>query len=470
MIRHWRYLCLCIASVFSIITTSASAKVTLPALFNDHMVLQQSSEVIIWGWAKPLEEVTVVGSWDSIAVKTKTDNHANWLVKLNTPAAGGPYTVTIIGYNTLILEDVLIGEVWLCSGQSNMEWSAGAGIDNAAEEIQNANYPSIRFFQVTHRSADAPQLDLDGQWTACTPQTMKGFSAVAYFFGRDLHTNLNVPIGLINSSWGGTPAETWMNPSAVSAEEELARAAAKLTEVPWCPVKPGSAYHAMLAPLIPYLIAGAIWYQGEANVGSAFEYRRLLPALIANWRNEWGKDFSFYYVQIAPFNYGKPFEGVLLRESQLKSMSVPNTGMVVISDIGNVEDIHPRNKIDVGKRLANWALARTYGKEGIAFSGPIYREMKIEGDKIRLFFDFAEKGLLCKGKALTDFQIAGSDKEFVEAEGKIDASTVIVHASAVKNPAAVRFAWSNTAEPNLFNKEGLPASCVRTDDWEVKGQ
>jgi sialate O-acetylesterase len=432
------------------------------------MVLQQNSDVTIWGWAKPLEQVTVIGSWDRQAVQTTANNHANWQVKLKTPGAGGPYTLIVMGYNTIVLEDVLIGEVWLCSGRSNMEWSASAGIDNGAQEIQNANYPAIRFFQVAYRSATAPQQDCDGQWTACAPQTMSNFSAVAYFFGRELYTHLNVPIGLINNSWGGTPAEAWMNPKVVLQNEEFASAAARYKDVAWCPMEPGSAYHAMIAPLIPFQIAGVIWYQGETNTLNPIEYRSLFPALIKSWRAEWGKDFPFYYVQIAPYNYGDQPKGVLLRESQLMTMSVPNTGMVVTSDIGNIKDIHPRNKVDVGERLANWALAQTYGKKGISFSGPVYRKMEIQGNSIRLFFDHVDQGLVCKGKKLTLFQIAGKDQVFVDADAKIDGATIRVHSASVKNPVAVRFAWSNTAEPNLFNKEGLPASCFRTDDWKIK--
>lgn len=447
---------------------SLLAKVTLPAIFTDHMVLQQNSEITVWGWAKPLEEVSVFASWDNDTVTTKGDNRANWQVTLRTPDAGGPYVITVVGYNTVTINDVLIGEVWLCSGQSNMEWSPGAGIDNAAEEIQNANHPAIRFFQVAHKSADAPQLDLDGRWAVCTPQTMREFSAVAYFFGRDLHQNLGIPIGLINSSWGGTPAEAWMKPEVVSANDEFARLALRMPEVPWCPVKPGVVYNTMLTPITRFQIAGAIWYQGEGNVINAEAYRRLFPALIANWRTGWQKDFPFYYVQIAPFEYGKPHEGALLRESQLKCLSVPNTGMVVTSDIGNIKDIHPRNKLDVGKRLASWALAKTYGKPGMSYSGPIYREMQIEGDKIRLHFDFAENGLACKGDELTHFEIAGSDSNFVPAIAEIDGNTIVVGNDDVKNPVAVRFAWGNTAEPNLFNTEGLPSSCFRTDDWAIK--
>lgn len=457
----------CCLVLFLILPSLSEANVTLPAIFSDHMVLQQNSEVTIWGWGKPLEQITVIGSWDRNPVQTITDNQANWQVKLTTPKAGGPYSLLISGYNTIFLQDVLIGEVWLCSGQSNMEWTPGAGIDSAEQKIETAFYSTIRFFQLAHWSAEVPQLDCHGQWAVCTPLSMKNFSAVAYFFGRELNATLNIPIGLINSSWGGTPAETWMNPEIIRENEELASAAARLTEVSWCPVKPGLAYNAMIAPLIPFKIAGVIWYQGEANTVNPIEYRDMFPALIQNWRAEWENDFPFYYVQIAPFDYGKSPVGVLVRESQLKSMSVPKTGMVVISDIGNRENIHPTNKIDVGKRLAKWALSQTYGKKNIPFSGPVYRKMEVQGENIKLFFDYAEQGMVCKGEKLTYFQIAGKDKVFVEAEAKIDGTTILVHANAVKYPVAVRFGWSNTAEPNLFNKEGLPASCFRTDGWEI---
>lgn len=442
--------------------------VGLPDIFGSHMVLQQQAEVTIWGWGKPQEGITVTGSWDTTPVKTHANNLAQWKVQLKTPEAGGPYTVKVQGYNTIVFEDVLIGEVWLCSGQSNMEWSANMGIDNAKEEIKNASYPTIRFFSVPHRTADATQLNSGGEWVVCSPETMANFSAIGYFFGRELQQKLNVPVGVINSSWGGTPAEVWATPESIESNNELAATAAKLSEMAWGPKDPGKAYHAMIAPLIPYKIAGALWYQGETNTGFPEVYAQLLPALIKGWRGKWGYEFPFYFVQIAPWKYGRVGEGVLLRDAQRKSLVVPNTGMVVISDIGDIENIHPGNKKDVGKRLANWALNKTYGKSDVAFSGPLYREMKIEDKSIRIFFDHAENGLLCKGKNLTHFEIAGDDQRFVQAQARIEGGTIVVQAKGVKEPKAVRFAWSNTAEPNLFNKEGLPASCFRTDDWPIE--
>ncbi|MCC9137607.1 sialate O-acetylesterase [Pontibacter silvestris] len=455
--------------LFLFMVHDVRGNVQLPAVFSNHMVLQQNSEVTVWGWAKTGEEVTVIPSWNNTPIKVKADNLAKWQVKLQTPAAGGgPYTIKVQGYNTIEIEDVLIGEVWLCSGQSNMEWTARAGIDHAAEEVPKANYPSIRFFSVQHRTADAPQLDLNGEWVVCTPKTMIDFSAVGYFFGRELYQNLNVPVGLINSSWGGTPAEIWMNADTIAADKELAEAAAELKEVEWGPVQPGKAYNAMIAPLIPFKIAGALWYQGEANTGNPEEYAQLLPALIRNWRSEWNSKFPFYFVQIAPWKDYAPQQGVLLRDAQRRSLRVPNTGMVVVSDIGNNDNIHPTNKIDVGVRLANWALNKTYGKKDIVFSGPLYRDMKVEGKKIRIFFDHIGKGLVTKGKELTGFEIAGPDQKFVKANAKIDGNTVVVQAKSVKNPVAVRFEWSNAVDPNLFNTAGLPASSFRTDDWKVQ--
>lgn len=448
-------------------TNPLEANVTLPALFSDHMVLQQNTEVTVWGWAKPLEKISVVASWDGVQVKTQADNHANWQVKLKTPTAGGPHTITVSGYNTIVLQDVLIGEVWLCAGQSNMEWSAAVGIDNGAQAISKAWHPRIRLFQVPHKSAPAPQLDCDTEWRACSPQTMQYFSAVGYAFGEHLQENLDVPIGLINSSWGATAAEVWVNADVISANDTLAQSALKLPNEPWCPNEPGSVYNAMIGPLSPYSLAGFIWYQGETNTHNPETYTQLLKTLIRSWRNEFGDKLPFYYVQIAPWKYDARPIGVMVREAQRLAMSTPKTGMVVISDIGNIEELHPRNKLDVGKRLAAWALNKTYGRTDIPYSGPLYRAMEIKGDKIRVYFDHAENGFLVKGNNLTHFEIAGEDSIFVPAQARIKGEYIEVRARQVKKPVAVRFAWSNTAEPNLFNKEGLPASCFRTDDWPI---
>lgn len=441
-----------------------SATISLPAIFGDHMVLQQEDEVKIWGWGSPLEAVSVMCSWNGEIQRDTTDNFANWSVSIKTPKAGGPHTLTIIGSNTIVLEDVLIGEVWLCSGQSNMEWSVKHGIDDGMQEAFEADYPGIRLFHVEKRAADVPQLDLDGEWEACSPQSMAGFSSVAYFFGRQLYRELGVPIGLIHSSWGGTPAESWMNPEELAKNERLASAAKKINPMPWCPHLPGATYNAMLAPLIPFPIAGAIWYQGETNTANHDTYQELFSEMIGNWRTEWDREFPFYYVQIAPYRYGTEEVGVAVREAQRRTLSVKNTGMVVISDIGNLTDIHPRNKQDVGKRLANWALARTYEKEGITYSGPLFQKMAREGNKARVYFEHAEGGLMSKDGPPTHFEVAGQDGKFMPATAEIDGSTVVLQSKDVKRPVSVRFAWDNMAEPNLFNQAGLPASCFRSDN------
>ena len=446
---------------------SLHAKVTLPAILGDHMVLQQNTDVAVWGWADPREIVTVTASWDGIAVTDTADNHADWQVTLATPSAGGPYTITVVGQDTVVIEDVLIGEVWLASGQSNMEWSAQSGIDRAEEEVARADHPEIRLFQVAKRSASVPQLDVSGEWVVCRPETMRHFSAVAYFFGRQLYQTLNQPIGLINSSWGGTPAETWVAPHVIAADYTLQQAAERLTEVPWCPVSPGATYYSMIAPLTSFPMAGVIWYQGEGNTANAETYGQTFAALIHHWRQQWQRDFPFYYVQIAPYRYGRPHEAALVREGQAQALSLPHTGMVVTTDIGNPDDIHPQNKQAVGNRLARWALHHTYGYDTLAYSGPHYQRMDVEGSSVRIYFDHAERGLRCEGEALTHFQIAGADQVFTNAEAVVQDSTVIVRADSVKDPVAVRFGWSNVAEPNLFGADGLPAAPFRTDRWPV---
>ncbi|MGM0376685.1 MAG: sialate O-acetylesterase [Bacteroidota bacterium] len=400
---------------------------------------------------------------------TQNAYQGKWSVQLTTPAAGGPYTVRIEGHETITLSNVLIGEVWIASGQSNMEWSASRGINNTQEEISHANYPNIRLFHVPKHQSPTCQDDTPGQWTECRPQTMRDFSAVAYFFGRKLHQELNVPIGLINASWGGTRAEVWLNAKYVKSDSDPVESKKHFTENKWHSAEPGYMFNAMISPLIPFKIAGAIWYQGEANRFNPQDYPGIFESLIQNWREEWGYDFSFYFVQIAPFNYKEKDAGVLIREAQLKTFKkVPNTGMVVISDIGDINNIHPQNKQDVGKRLANWALAKNYDFTDVAFSGPVYREVKREGEEMVVYFDYAGDGLIKKGNELTHFEICGPDSIFLDAQARIEGNTVRVWNNNIINPLAVRFAWDNIDEPNLFNKAGLPASCFRTDNWEIE--
>lgn len=436
----------------------ANANISLPEIFADNMVLQRNSEVTFWGWAKPGEPVVIKVGWTDGELTTKADNQGTWKIAVKTPGAGGPFTIQIKGYNEITYKNVLIGEVWLCSGQSNMEWSAKAGLINRDEEIAKANYPNVRFFSVYHSSAVYPQNHCTGEWTECTPATMRDFSAISYFFGKKLNEELGIPVGLINSSWGGTPAEAWMPEEVIQKDDFLREAASKQKPVPWGPVEPGRLYNSMIAPLVPFQIAGVLWYQGEGNTINGYAYTKLLSALIGSWRSDWGVEFPFYFAQIAPYKYGNPSEGVVVMEAQRKVLEVPNTGMVVLSDIGDTLDIHPKNKKDVGFRFANMALNRHYKTIKVEDSGPLFSGMTIDKNKAVISFDHAA-GLHVMGDKITCFEIAGADKIYYPAQATIKNDQVIVESKNVKEPVSVRFAWRNTATPNLFNGANLPSSC-----------
>lgn len=641
---------------------TAGAEVQLPAVFGDHMVLQRGDNLRFHGRAEPGERVAVETSWGAFSVGL-ADGAGNFdLVVLSTDSAG-PHTITVKGSNTITLSDVWLGEVWICSGQSNMEWPM-TRTARATEDIAAANKPGIRLFRVAHATSFEPLDDCSGSWQVCTPQSVAGFSAVAYYFGLDLHEKIDVPIGLIQTTWGGTPAEAWTSPRTLAdepdfaryvdrykaelssrAELERARAAypalveawqdriaeadpgldgaplaafaqpafddsawddtalpatyrdfgqasfdgiiwfrrtvdvpehlagrdwvlslgpiddnditwfdgervgatnnhrerrlynignvdagshtiavrthdtggvggftanatamrlhavdgsASLplagvwkrhigppqSELPPQPRYPGSSYqhvgsmlfHAMIHPLLKTRIRGAIWYQGESNAGQGYLYRKLFPAMIQDWRESWGQgDFPFYFVQIAPFNYGNTRISHELREAQrLTLAAAPNTGMAVTMDIGNPSDIHPTKKKEVGERLARWALSRDYGKRDLVVSGPLYRSLSVEEMReesthrkaIRVHFDHPGTGLATRdGKSPSHFTIAGRDRVLHPAEARIDGATVLVWSDSVRNPVAVRYGWSNAAEPNLMNRQGLPASSFRSDSW-----
>ncbi len=638
-----------LALALALLAGTASADVKLAALFGDHMVFQRETRAPVWGWADPGESITVRASWDGKPSLTLADEDGKWMVRLDTPEAGGPHTVTVSGKNEIVLNDVFSGEVWVCSGQSNMQWGVSQSKDPDAE-IAAATHPLIRFFNVQRTFAMEPQDDCTGEWSVCDPSTIAPFSAVGYYFGRELLHELEVPIGLIGSNWGGTVAESWTSEPTLRRElPEFAETLDRIDEtvaspgtepsvaelqaawwqrhadsepgmtggwmdasfdddtwstaaipgrwedielkgfdgcvwyrrvvelpntwggrdlaleigpvddmdltwfngelvgetrrdgawntprsyfVPAAAVKGGAnvitvcavdtggvgqlgddtmrlrpadepdaagialagdwKFHqgasmgdlggwprrgwfhqnrptalsnGMIAPLVPFAIRGAIWYQGESNVKRAAQYRRLFPAMIEDWRERWGRgDFPFYFVQLAPFGYGGDTgEAAELREAQTKTLSLPSTGMAVTMDIGNPTDIHPRNKQDVGKRLALWALAKTYGKK-VKYSGPLYRSMAVEGAAIRLTFDHAE-GLTSGEAPPSHFTIAGADQVFHAASARIDGETVVVSSDAVAAPVAVRFAWGAADEPNLKNGAGLPAPSFRTDHW-----
>lgn len=337
------------------------------------------------------------------------------------------------------------------------------------DELPNSSNNNIRLFNVPKTTSFSKQDDLEGNWKVCSPESLKGFSAVGYFFGKKLQHDLNVPVGLVNSSWGGTPAETWTPAEEIKNDPELQKAADQQNKNARWPVTPGLAYNAMISPITDFSIAGTIWYQGESNTGTADTYHKLFTTMIGAWRKAWQNDFPFYYVQIAPYKYGDKNIGALLREQQTKTLSFPYTGMIVITDlVDNIKDIHPKNKMDVATRLANWALAETYKKDTIAYKSPLFKSMEINKNKAILFFDNAPTGFMTKdNKKPTEFYIAGEDKNFLPADVKIERNRIIVRNQQIKNPVAVRFGFSNTAMSNVFSKEGLPVCPFRTDSWEV---
>jgi sialate O-acetylesterase len=652
---------LVIAVILLVFTAESLAKFELPSIIDHYMVLQQNTEVNLWGWIDSGEHIEVSPDWLKQRFTAKANNDGKWELKIPTINAGGPYTITFkTSQEIRIIHEVMLGEVWICSGQSNMdmplEKSWAEGVLNYQYEIANSNKPLIRLFTVDRWYGSKPKEKCGGRWRPCLPETSAEYSAVAYFFAKEITEKLGIPVGLIHTSWGGTPAEAWTSekvlrtlgdfdkqldlvktnlsdevmheyyrkagewgkilntayeenlgfargysepdyndndwktmvlptywedfspelkdlngvmwfrkkviiPSDWASKDlilsfasiadcdvtywngvEVGRTGYETTSYYAAPrnyrirgeyVKPGPVvisvrdyddrgnggiygdadklkitlkdtpeksislkgdwkyfvevklppepappatqndpsvlYNTMVAPLLSYNIKGAIWYQGESNVGRADQYKKLFPAMIKCWRDDWGLgDFPFYFVQLAPYEYGGSSKDCLayLREAQFETMkSVANTGMAVTTDAGDLKDIHPRNKQAVGKRLALWALAKTYGVKDIVYSGPLYKNYKIEGDKIRVFFDHADTGLVCKGDKLVGFSIADKDRNFISAEARIEDSTVVVYANGTKNPVAVRFGWSNVSQPNLFNKENLPASPFRTDTW-----
>lgn len=477
------------------------------------MVLQRNQSNPVWGWADPKEKVTVK-IHDQTVQATAGDDGA-WKINLKALPTGGPYEMTIHGKNTLNFDNILSGEVWICSGQSNMQWSVNAANDSDLEKL-SADYSQIRLVSVPRVGTQVPMDDFEGQWEECSPETVGNFSAVGYFFGRQLHTTLNVPIGLINNAWGGSAAEAWIKRDLLEADaryapllERWAKTEADeklktqiadyekaMTEWKWKAIearvigatppnrpnrpnnqlfgnhRPSNIYNGVLHPTIGYGIRGAIWYQGESNAGRAYQYRDLFPLMIQNWRDVWNQgDFPFYWVQLADFRLEKDqpadSDWAELREAQTMTMSkLPNTGEAVIIDLGEAQDIHPKNKQDVGKRLARWALVKDYGYD-IVYRSPIYKSMDRQGNKITLTFNHVGGGMdLFDVRQPIGFTIAGADQKFVRAEAKIINKTQIeVWSESVSNPAAVRYAWADNPVCNVQNKEGLPLTPFRTDDW-----
>jgi sialate O-acetylesterase len=495
-----------------LITNSAFADIKLPSIITAGMVLQQKSKITLWGWADPGEQVEISNGWSKSITKVKADMQGNWKAVVNTIVADGkPYTLTFKGKNTIEVKNVLLGEVWLCSGQSNMEFTMAkgplsyeTGVNDFESELAKVHYPNIRMYTIPETASDTALIDTKGSWQEANPQNARRFSAVAYYFGLEIYKKTNTPIGLISSAWGGTEAEAWTRkdiligdadlniivakwdqrvkdyPQAVKkyadalTQWKLDTATAKkqnspLPKAPGRPTiadahAPGKLYNGMIAPIISYTIKGVTWYQGEANASRAYQYRKLLPALIKNWRDDHhNENMPFYFVQISPH----ASQNAEIREAQLMTYrSVAHTGIVVTTDNGDSINIHPRNKEIVGQRLALWPLTHDYGFKNLPYSGPLYKDMKIEGGQIRIMFDEIGAGLEAKDGSLNEFTVAGDDQVFHAAQATIDGSTVIVTSTLVNKPVAVRFAWHAVPKPNLYNKAGLPASPFRTDNWK----
>ncbi len=464
----------------------------LAGIFGNNMVLQRNTDAAIWGKAAAGAKVRVKASWLSKGVEVKAGSDGKWMTRIRTPEAGGGLGISVkSGQEEVELKNVLSGEVWICSGQSNMQWKMrGFGVDHFKEDVKKAKFANIRFCDVPQVISLKGQDDVKTRWSVCSPQSTLQFSAVAYFFGSRLHQELDVPIGLVSTNWGGSAIEGWISPEVL--KKELPNYTQLTKSYPqWISEygvtynrsskkpkglnqsSPGGLYNAMLKPLIPFSFRGVIWYQGESNIKQPLAYRSLFPAMIRDWRERWGLgDFPFYYVQIAPFGYKRdPLPAAMLREAQMMALSEPHTGMVVTMDIGDEGNIHPKDKKPVGERLALIALARDYGKTTLVASGPVYESYEVEGNKIRLNFKGLGGGLAARDSGeLTHFTIAGKGKQFVPAKAVIDGDSILVLSKEVAKPAAVRFGWGNADRPNLMNKEGLPASSFRTDDWQIKGK
>ncbi len=486
----------------------ALAELKLASIFGDQMVVQRDQPIRVWGWTEAGTDVVV--SMADQSATTTADESGRFDTELEPLPAGGPYRLTIRADETRTINDVLVGDVWICSGQSNMAWPVARANDPDLESM-TANYPNIRLISVPQVGTQEPQDDFDGAWQACTPETVKEFSAVGYFFGRQLHQTVGVPIGLVDNAWGGSAAEAWVNREvleedgsysellahwdrvAKNHDHESAVARYQKARQEWIdggrqgrapraprnPLsgnhRPANIYNGVLHPTIGYSIKGVIWYQGESNASRAYQYRDLFPLMIQNWRDEWDQgDFPFYWVQLADFRAEAqepgPSDWAELREAQTMTLSrLPNTGQAVIIDLGEASDIHPRNKQDVAKRLARWALAKDYDYD-IPYQSPTFRELEVRDGKAILTFDHVGGGLdTFDVNALVGFTVAGEDQRFVAAEARFvpdTNDTIEVWSDQVADPVAVRYAWADNPVCNLQSQEGLPMTPFRTDQWE----
>lgn len=489
-------LTICALSVSAAGDSYVRADVTLPNIFSDHMVLQRDQENKFWGRAEPGESVSVEVQGQKVSATA--DASGNWSVSLPKLSVGEPFEISVSGKNKLTIKDVLVGEVWICSGQSNMQWSVGQSNDADLEKLA-ANFPKIRMVNYMQKGTQTPEWSHDGRgWNVASGETVGGFSAVGYFFARQLHETLGVPVGMINNAWGGSACEAWIDRSVLAKDgkydELLERWAgtekefdelSKVSDATEDQKKklnalrgqlsgnqrPGNIYNGVLKSHLGYGIRGAIWYQGESNAGRAYQYRDLFPLMISQWRQEWGQEFPFYWVQLADFmaetDVPGPSNWAELREAQTMTMAkLPKTGQAVIIDIGEGKDIHPKNKVDVAKRLARWALANEYGVQ-VPFRSPQYKSIEVDGSNAVVKFDYVDKGWRPFDVAeARGFEIAGEDQKFVWAKADIRPDgSIVVSSPEVSKPVAVRYAWSNNPKCNMYSQTGLPLTPFRTDDW-----
>jgi sialate O-acetylesterase len=465
-------------AILNAISFTALAIVKPASIFTDHMVLQQQSNVAIWGWAKPSRTVKISTSWDKKNYTASADATGKFKVKVATPLAGGPFEISFNDGEILVLKDILIGEVWFCGGQSNMEMPMkgfkSQPIIGSNEAILKSKNPNIRLYTVPRSSITTKQENSKpSDWKLASPETVANFSATGYYFGQLISQMLNVPIGLINDSYGGSSIEAWMVPEDLSAfpEVKIPKPTDTIKEVSRTPT---TLYNGMLHPVIGYGIKGVIWYQGESNYDRPQQYATLFPTMVSAWRKAWGMgDFPFYYAQIAPYKYSLLPENstgknnsAYIREVQRNALkTIPNAGMAVLMDIGEEKSIHPANKKQGGERLAYLALAQTYGIKGFGYASPNYESVTIDKDKAVLKFQNVPNGLTSFGKELSLFEIAGADKKFYPAKATITGSSVTVSATEVKEPVAVRYAFKDFVVGDLFGNDGLPVSSFRTDNW-----
>lgn len=467
-----------IAFVLCFISISLSAEIKLSSLFTDNMVLQQKSEVAVWGWGEIRTNISIVTSWDNKNYATKSDKNGKWKVMIKTPAAGGPYELTISDDKAITLKNVLIGEVWLCTGQSNMEMPMkgfrGQPVEQGSNmDILKSKNSHIRFISIPRSSKTETQDNFEGQWQEASPETVANFSATGYYFGRLLQNMIDIPVGLIDVTYGGSCVQAWMSKKTAVAFEDT-KVPEKGDSIPVKNRTPTVLFNGMLNPVIGYGIKGCIWYQGESNYTEADKYGELFITMVNEWRSLWNiGEFPFYYAQIAPFDYSIYYQGeshekynsAYLRDAQRKAQfKIPNSGMVVLMDIGEKNSIHPKKKQVGGERLALIALAKTYHLKGFGYQSPSFKEMSVNGSNVVVSFN-ETNGLTSFGKEIKGFEIAGEDKHYYPATAFLRSKSVILSSPHVNKPVAIRYAFKNFAEAELFGTDGLPVSSFRTDDW-----